>query len=70
MESDNGETNLAAPNGLGRLAGLLWAILGEARGEDVVEVFPERGRSSSFRRAIWGVGGVEDVAALPHEKLF
>ena len=63
-----GDTNLAAPNGLGRLAGLLWVILGEARGDDGVELFPERGKSSSFRRVIWGVGGVDDVALLPHEK--
>jgi hypothetical protein len=30
-----------------------------------VELFPERGKSSSFRRVSWGVGGVEEVAALP-----
>jgi hypothetical protein len=57
-----GDTNLAAPKGLGRLAGLLWLILGEASGDGVVEVFPERGKSSNFRRASWGVGGVDDDA--------
>jgi hypothetical protein len=56
------DTNLAAPKGLGRLAGLLWAIFGEASGDGVVEVLPERGRSSNFRRVSWGVGGVDDVA--------
>lgn len=53
-------TGLAAPKGLGRFTGLLWAILGEASGDGVVEVLPERGRSSNFRRVSWGVGGVED----------
>jgi len=43
-------TGLAAPKGLGRFTGLLWAILGEASGDGVVEVLPERGRSSNFRR--------------------
>ena len=57
-----GGTNLAAPNGLGRLAGLLCDILGEASGDGVEEAGPERGRSSNFRRASWGVGGVDDVA--------
>ena len=56
------ETNLAAPKGLGRFAGLLWAIFGEASGDGVEEVVPERGRSSNFRRVSWGVGGVDDVA--------
>src|SRR6267154_4602718 len=56
--------NLAAPKGLGRFTGLLWAILGEARGDGVAEVFPERGRSSNFRRVSWGVGGVDDVATI------
>ncbi len=55
-------TNLAAPKGLGRFTGLLCAILGEASGDGVEEVFPERGRSSNFRRVSWGVGGVDDVA--------
>ncbi len=39
--------------------------MGEARGEGVVEVFPDRGKSSSFRRVSWGVGGVDDVAGWP-----
>jgi hypothetical protein len=56
------DTNFAAPKGLGRLAGLLWPILGDASGDGVVEVVPERGRSSSFRRVSWGVGGVDDDA--------
>lgn len=60
-----GYTNLAAPKGLGRLAGLLWAILGEESGDGIVEVVPERGRSSNFRRVSWGVGGVDEVAILP-----
>ena len=63
-------TNLAAPNGLGRFTGLLWTILGEASGDGVVEVFPERGRSSNFRRASWGVGGVDDDAMASSEWLF
>lgn len=45
-------TGLAAPKGLGRLAGLLWDILGEASGDGVDEAVPERGRSSNFRRVI------------------
>jgi hypothetical protein len=57
-----GDTNLAAPKGLGR--GLLWLILGEASGDGVVDVFPERGKSSNFRRASWGVGGVDDDATF------
>jgi hypothetical protein len=57
-----GDTNLAEPKGLGRLAGLLWDILGEASGDGVDEAVPERGRSSNFRRVSWGVGGVDDVA--------
>ena len=32
-----------------------------------MELAPERGKSSSFRRVSWGVGGVEEVAALPHK---
>lgn len=69
-EKKNGReksTNLAAPNGLGRFTGLLWTILGEASGDGVVEVFPERGRSSNFRRASWGVGGVDDDAMASSE---
>lgn len=62
-------TNLAAPKGLGRFAGLLWAILGEASGDGVEEVFPERGRSSNFRRVSWGVGGVDDVATRPRPRV-
>ena len=62
-----GDTHLAAPKGLGRLAGLLWDILGEASGDGVEEAVPERGRSSNFRRASWGVGGVDDVA-VPSSK--
>jgi hypothetical protein len=61
------ERNLAAPKGLGLFTGLLWAILGEARGDGVVEVLPERGRSSNFRRVSWGVGGVDDVATASSE---
>jgi hypothetical protein len=59
--------NLAAPKGLGRFTGLLWAILGEARGDGVVEVLPERGKSSNFRRVSWGVGGVDDDATASSE---
>ena len=44
------DTNLAAPKGLGRLAGVLWDILGEASGDGVDEAVPVRGRSSNFRR--------------------
>jgi hypothetical protein len=32
-----------------------------------VELAPERGKSSSFRRVSWGVGGVEEVAAHLHK---
>ena len=39
-----------------------FAILGDERGEDAPEGAPDRGRSSSFRRPIWGVGGVEELA--------
>lgn len=37
-------------------------ILGEERGLGVAEALPDRGRSSSFRRPICGVGGVELLA--------
>lgn len=39
--------------------------MGEASGDGVEEVFPERGRSSNFRRVSCGVGGVDDVAMRP-----
>lgn len=48
------ETNLAAPNGFGRL---VLAGLGEERGEATVDVLVDFGVSSSFLRA--GVGGVD-----------
>lgn len=37
-------------------------IFGEERGLGVAEALPDRGRSSSFRRPICGVGGVELLA--------
>ena len=70
FEWEEKDTNLAAPKGLGRFAGLLWAILGEASGDGVEEVVPERGRSSNFRRASWGVGGVDDVATRSCKQSF
>lgn len=47
-------TDLAAPNGLGRL---VFVGLGEERGETTVDVLVDLGVSSNFRRA--GVGGVD-----------
>jgi hypothetical protein len=61
------ETNLAAPKGLALGADGapgLEAIFGEERGEGLAELAEERGRSSSLRRPIWGVGGVELVAVI------
>ena len=57
----NAITHLAAPNGLD----LEPAVegLGEARGEGATEFAEERGRSSSLRLPIWGVGGVELFAS-------
>lgn len=62
------ETDLAAPKGLALGADGapgLEAIFGEERGEGLAELVEERGRSSSLRRPIWGVGGVELVAVIP-----
>ncbi len=53
---------LAAPKGFD--LGAVAAGLGEARGEGAVEFDEERGRSSSLRRPICGVGGVELLASL------
>jgi len=57
---------LAAPKGFALVleleVGGVGPILGEESGLGVAEAFPDRGRSSSFRRPIWGVGGVELLA--------
>lgn len=52
--------HLAAPKGL--VLAAAFAGLGEARGEGEAEAL-ERGRSSSFLRVIWGVGGTELFAS-------
>ena len=54
------DTYLAAPKGFDLEPAL--EGLGEARGEGVAEVDEERGRSSSLRLPICGVGGVELLA--------
>lgn len=53
-------TGLAAPNGFDRCVVDVVEGFGEARGEGVWEApVLFLGRSSSLRRPIWGVGGVE-----------
>jgi len=52
---------LAAPKGFEREMDP-GGILGEFRGLGLAELLPERGKSSSFRRASCGVGGVELLA--------
>lgn len=62
-------TGLAAPKGFALLleleVGGVGPILGEESGLGVAEALPDRGRSSSFRRLIWGVGGVELLGDMP-----
>lgn len=61
-------THLAAPKGLGLDAvEEKVADLGEVAGVGWEE--PLRGRSSSFFRPIWGVGGTEFVARLYHDRI-
>jgi hypothetical protein len=59
-------THRAAPKGLDRapppLTGGVGPILGEDSGLGTLDTFPERGRSSNFRRLSCGVGGVELLA--------
>lgn len=46
---DETSTGLAAPKGLALATGTAGLILGDERGDGLVE-FPDRGNSSSFRR--------------------